>query len=152
MHGCYPSGFVMLDLYAVISRTPRSSVSKPASRVEFVDCRLIGMKALECRLEDILLERCDARYAQFNDGSFRSSDFTDTQLQETDFREANLENTRWARSDLSRADLTGARLTGSDLRGAILDGVILNAPDVAGAIVSPAQAMELARLLGLVVR
>ena len=30
-----------------------------ANRVEFIDCRLMGMKAAECRMEDVLLERCD---------------------------------------------------------------------------------------------
>jgi len=123
-----------------------------AGRVEFVDCRLIGMKALECRMEDVLVERCDARYAQFNAGAARLSEFADSGLQEADFRGANLENTRWMRSDLSRADLTGAKLTGADLRGAEIAGMIVNAADLAGAIVSPSQAMDLARLLGLEIR
>ena len=123
-----------------------------AGRVEFVDCRLLGMKAIECRMEDVLLERCDSRYAQFNDGAVRCSEFIDTQLQEADFRGANLEHTRWTNSSLSGADLTGAKLVGADLRGAAIDGMIVGAPDVKGATVSPSQAMELARLLGLLIR
>ena len=50
------------------------------------------------------------------------------------------------------ADLTGAKLNSADLRGASLDRIVVNAPDVRGAIVNPTQAMELARLLGLVIR
>ena len=123
-----------------------------ASRVEFIDCRLMGMKAIECRMEDILLERCEARYAQFSDGTLRRSEFMETQLTDADFRSTNLENTRWIRSNLSRADLTGAKLKGADLCGAAIDGLIVSAPDVAGAIVSATQAMDLARLLGLVIR
>ncbi len=123
-----------------------------AGRVEFVDCRMLGMKAIECRMEDVLLERCDSRYAQFNDGAVRCSEFIDTQLQEADFRGANLERTRWTNSSLSGADLTGANLMGADLRGADIDAMIVGAPDVKGATVSPSQAMELARLLGLLIR
>ena len=123
-----------------------------ASRVEFIDCRLTGLKALECRMEHVLLERCDARYAQFNGGALRSSDFVDSRLDESDFRAVNLEQTRWTRSNLCRADLTGAKLAGADLRGADIEGMVVGAQDVAGAIVSPGQAMNLARLLGLVVR
>jgi uncharacterized protein YjbI with pentapeptide repeats len=123
-----------------------------ATRVEFVDCRLIGLKAIECRWEHVLLERCDSRYAQFADGAAPSSDFIETQLQEADFRRVRLESTRWQRSTLSRADFTGAKLKGADLRGAILEGILVDAADVSGAIVSPSQAMELARLLGLVIR
>ena len=51
-----------------------------------------------------------------------------------------------------RADLTGAKLEGADLRGAELEGLIARAEDVRGAIVTPAQAMDLARLLGLDIR
>ena len=100
----------------------------------------------------MLLERCDARYGQFNDGGLRCSDFVDSYFDEADLRKVNLENTRWIRSGLSRADLTGAKLTGADLRGATIDGMIVKPPDVSGAIVSASQAMDLARLLGLVVR
>lgn len=138
--------FVRCDLSNAVMR------GFEASRVEFVDCRLTGMKAIECRMEDVLLERCDSRYAQFNDGTAQCSDFIDTQLQDADFRAVNLENTRWIRADLSRADLTGAKLTGADLRGASIEGMIVGAPDLSGAIVSPSQAMEFARLLGLTIR
>ena len=138
--------FVRCDLSNAVMR------GVEASRVEFVDCRLIGMKAIECRMEDVLLERCDSRYAQFNDGAVQCSDFVDTQLNEAEFRAVNLENTLWIRSDLSRADLKGAKLTGADLRGASIEGMIVGVPDLSGAIVSPSQAMELARLLGLTIR
>jgi uncharacterized protein YjbI with pentapeptide repeats len=53
---------------------------------------------------------------------------------------------------LNRADFTGSRLRKADLRAAEIDGIIVRAEDVAGAIVTPAQAMELSRLLGLVVK
>ena len=138
--------FVRCDLSNAVMR------GLEASRVEFIDCRLTGMNAIECRMEDVLLERCEARYAQFTDGAARGSEFIDTQLQDADLRSLNLENTKWTRSSLSRADLSGAKLTGADLRGAAIDGIIVNAPDVSGAIVNPTQAMELARLLGLVIR
>ena len=123
-----------------------------ASRVEFIDCRLIGMKAVECRMEDVLLERCESRYVQLNGGTARCSEFVDTQMQEADLRGVNLENARWIRSNLSQADLTGAKLKGADLRGAEIDKILVGAGDVAGAIVSASQAMELARLLGVVIR
>ena len=123
-----------------------------ARRVEFIDCRLIGIKAVECRMEDVLLERCDARYAQFQSGGLRTSEFVDTQFQEADFRAANLANTLWIRSALSHADLTGAKLTGADLCGAATEGMLIGAADLSGAIVSPSQAMEFARLLGLIIR
>jgi len=46
-----------------------------ASRVEFIECRLIGMRAIECHWQDVLVENCDMRYAQLNDGKARSCEF-----------------------------------------------------------------------------
>jgi uncharacterized protein YjbI with pentapeptide repeats len=53
---------------------------------------------------------------------------------------------------LNRADFTGAKLRKADLRGADIEAIAVRAEDVAGAIVTPAQAMELSRLLGLVIK
>jgi len=138
--------FVRCDLSNAVMR------GVEAVRVEFVDCRLIGVNASECRMEDVLLERCDARYAQFHDGALRHSEFIDTQMQEVEMRGVHLEHSIWVRSSLTRADLRGAKLADTDLRGAEIDGLQVEAGDVFGAIVSPPQAMELARLLGLVIR
>jgi uncharacterized protein YjbI with pentapeptide repeats len=122
------------------------------TRVEFIDCRLIGLKAIECRWQDVLIENCDVRYSQFNDAVLRDCEFKTSQCQESDFRGADLEGSRFAQVSWQRADLTGARLKGIDLRGADIEGWVLRAEDVFGAIVSPVQAMDLARLLGLVIR
>ena len=123
-----------------------------ASRVEFIDCKLMGVKALECRMEDILFERCSGRYGQFQDGSALRSDFVESQFEEADFRGVNLSHSRWTKSSLVRADLTGSKLQGCDLRGADTEGLLVGALDLQGAIVNPSQAMDFAKLLGLTVR
>lgn len=92
-------------------------------RVEFIDCRLLGMKAIECRWQDVLVENCDARYAQFNSGVVRSCEFKSTRLDEADFRGANLEGTVFSDSSLRRADLSGANLNTANVRSADIDGL-----------------------------
>jgi uncharacterized protein YjbI with pentapeptide repeats len=123
-----------------------------ARRVEFLECRLTGMKAFECKWQDVLVEHCDARYAQFNSGALRACEFQSTQLQDADFRAADLKGAVFTRAMLNRADFTGAKLRKADFRGADIEGVVVRAEDVAGAIVTPAQAIELSRLLGLTVK
>ncbi len=55
-----------------------------ATRVEFIDCRLTGMKAIECRWRDVLIEGCDARYrAQFTDGRLQNCELRSSGLVET---------------------------------------------------------------------
>jgi uncharacterized protein YjbI with pentapeptide repeats len=123
-----------------------------ATRIEFVDCRMTGMRAVECHWEDILVENCDLRYAQLSNGQIRSSEFKSCNLGDADLRGANLEGAIFANTMLCRADLSKARLRGTDLRGAEIEGVTVQPEDLQGAIVNVVQAMDLTRLLGLIIR
>ena len=123
-----------------------------ATRIEFVDCRMTGMRAVECHWEDVLVENSDLRYAQFIDGQIRSSEFKSCNLGDADFRGANLEGAIFTNTMLRRADLSKARLRGTDLRGAEIEGVTIQPEDLRGAIVNAVQAMDLARLLGLIIK
>ena len=62
-----------------------------ANRVEFVDCRLIGMRAAESRCNNMLIENCDGRYTQWNDGQMRLCEFRGSQFAECDLRSTDLE-------------------------------------------------------------
>ncbi len=123
-----------------------------ATRVEFVECRLIGMKALECNWQDVLLRDCDGRYLQLTDGRLRSCEFRESNFTEADLRSVDFSSTLVGQLDLTRADLRGARLRNLDLRDSEIEGMLVAPEDVKGAVVSAPQAMELARLLGLVIR
>lgn len=123
-----------------------------AIRVEFIQCRLTGLKAMECRWQDVLVEDCDLKYAQFNDARFEICEFRSSACQESDFRGADVSGLRLSRVLLEKADFTGAALSGLDLRSCGIDGLVVRPDDVAGAIVSPPQALELARLLGVVIQ
>ena len=123
-----------------------------ARRVEFIDCRLIGMAATECRWQDVLVQNCDGRYVRLNDGRVSAGEFRASDFSEADFRGTDLDGASFAQVLLSRADLSHSRLRNADLRGAGIEGILVGSEDVRGAIVTAAQAMGLARLLGLVIK
>jgi uncharacterized protein YjbI with pentapeptide repeats len=123
-----------------------------ATRVEFIDCRLIGMAAIECHWQDVLIENCDGRYARFNDGRVHTCELRASNFTEADLRATDLEFTIFTHVILNRADLSHSKLRNTDLRGAEIDGIIVGPEDVRGAIVSAGQAMDFARLLGLVIK
>jgi uncharacterized protein YjbI with pentapeptide repeats len=123
-----------------------------ATRVEFIDCRLIGMAAIECHWQDVLIENCDGRYARFNDGRVHTCEFRASNFTEADLRATDLEFTIFTHVILNRADLSRSKLRNTDLRGAEIDGIIVGPEDVRGAIVNAGQAMDFARLLGLVIK
>jgi uncharacterized protein YjbI with pentapeptide repeats len=122
-----------------------------ATRVEIIECRLMGMKAVECRWQDVLVEDCDGRYAQFTDGRIRPTEFRNSSFVEADFRGVDFEGSTLVQVDLSRADLRRSKLRNTDLRSCEIEAIMVGAEDVRGATVSAPQAMDLARLLGLTI-
>ena len=80
------------------------------------------------------LERCSLAEAMLTDLALKRTEFTDT-----DLTAASLQGTM-----LKGIDLTGCTLTGNSYGEALRE--------LRGAIVSPVQAVELAKLLGVVVR
>jgi hypothetical protein len=48
--------------------------------------------------------------------------------------------------------LHGAKLAGTDLRGSIIDGLVVGAKELQGVIVDRLQAVQIAGLLGIVVK
>jgi uncharacterized protein YjbI with pentapeptide repeats len=123
-----------------------------ATRVEFLECKLVGMNALACRWQDVLLDHCDARFAQLGESRLRRCEIRSIQLREAALGRADFEATVFIDVVLRQADLAEAKLTGIDLRSCDIEGISLRIEDLRGVIVSPSQAMDLARFLELVIR
>lgn len=122
-----------------------------ASRVEIIGCRLTGLRAAECRWQDVLVEDCDMRYAQLNNSRFLNCEFRSCNLAGSDLGGSDLRGAIFSKTILRDADLSGTKLEGADLRGAEIEGVTVRVEDLRGAVVSVAQAIDLARLLGIVI-
>jgi uncharacterized protein YjbI with pentapeptide repeats len=60
-----------------------------------------------------------------------------------------LEGTIFKGCDLTNADLRNANLQKADLRGSTLDELQVSPKDMQGAIISPAQAIQVVSLLGV---
>jgi uncharacterized protein YjbI with pentapeptide repeats len=118
-------------------------------RVELIDCRLTGFRANALDWRDVLVQNGDVRYAQFHGGTFRTCEFNGCNLQDADLQEADLSGSLLRACNLARADLRHAKLRNTDLRKSEVEGMFVGVGDLQGAIVDPAQAMILARLMGL---
>lgn len=123
-----------------------------ATRVEFLSCKLVGINALACRWQHVLLDHCDARFGQFSEGRIRHSELRATQLREAALGRVDLEATRFIDVVLRQADLANTRLAGLDLSTCDLEQISTRIEDLRGAIVSAAQAMELSRFLEVVIK
>lgn len=120
-----------------------------AVRVEFLGCRMTGLRAGESNWQNALFSGGDQRYAQFRFSNFQSAEFDGCDLQDADFYGADLRGCVFRRCNLRNVELSKAKLSGCDLRGSAVDGLRLTAEDIAGAIVDAAQALQFAPLLGI---
>ena len=121
------------------------------ARVEMLNCRLTGLRAIESRWQDVLFKDCQASLAQFRFATFKTARFEHCDLSDADFQGADLSGTVFLDCDLSRAEMSQARLNGADLRGCVLDGVHVGLSELRGAIIDPSQALPLVQAFGIVI-
>lgn len=118
-------------------------------RLEFRDCRALGLGFSGAVLEDLRVAGGDWRYALFLEARLKNTSFENLDLREASFQGANLTGVRFAGCELSRADFRDVNLTGTDFRGSRIRGMIVHPKDVKGAIIGAEQAIDLVHLLGV---
>lgn len=92
------------------------------------------------------------RYANFSRTRVQAAQFESCCLDGAAFYEARPKGLAFSGGSLVEAELGGMPLKGIDLRSMDIRGVRVVGGELAGAIVSPVQAMDLARLLGVEIR
>lgn len=120
-----------------------------ATRVELVDCRLIGFDVSGGVLRDVRAVGCQIHMGRafgtrfercwFQSCDFREADFDDAQLDRITFRDCDLRDTRLASSHLGQTDVRGSRI----------EGIVVNPEHLGGAVIAPEQADVFAAALGL---
>lgn len=123
-----------------------------ALRVEFLNCRLTGLRATEAECQHFLISGGDASFSQLRFGAFKTAEFHSCNFAEADLQSSDLRDAILKGCNFKNAEMTGARLEGADLRGSDVEGLIATAEDLRGAIVDPAQALVLAEIMGLKIR
>lgn len=115
--------------------------------VESVDARLGGVQLHGAVLERVVIRGGKIDYPNLRAARLRDVVFEGCVLVEPDFGGARLERVEFIDCALRRADLTGATLTDVDLRGAAELDVARGVERLAGAVISPAQLLDLAPVL-----
>jgi len=117
-------------------------------------CKAVGANFAESRLFDTLLQNGQLRYACFDQTKWDRAALRHTCLAEAMLNHAKLLHWTVQDCDLSGCGFAGTPLNGTDLRGCRLDGAFFGEDHRAlrGAVVDWAQAAELARLLGVVIK
>ena len=118
-------------------------------RVEFIDCRMTGLRASEAQCQDVLMSEGDQRYSQFRYSKFKAAEFESCNFEEADFQGADLSGSIFRKCNLQNVEMNKAKLVNADLRSSSVEGMHLRAEDIRGATVDLTQAMLFAPLLGI---
>ncbi|MFD5632038.1 pentapeptide repeat-containing protein [Streptomyces sp. NPDC127072] len=115
--------------------------------VELVDARLGGVQLHGSVLERVLVRGGKIDYLNLRRARLRDVVFQGCVLVEPDFGGARLERVEFVDCVVKGVDLTGVVLTDVDLRGADEFTIARGVDRLAGAVISPAQLVNLAGLL-----
>ena len=120
----------------------------------FDGCRMIGtsLRGVRGLAASFRLTGCNLQVADLRELTLRGMRLEECDLSEADLRGADLRETTFERCRLRGSVLRHARLGTADLRTADLGEITPDTPaELAGAIVSPAQAAQVCEALGLTV-
>lgn len=126
------------------------------SDVFFKNCKFTACKGDECSFSDAafkecIMEDCSFCYANFSKSVWSACTLRSSLFRFTFFTESKLKNSKLIDVTLSGADFFRTPLKGIDLSSCRIDGITVSAShsELAGAKISPEQAVDLVRILGV---
>jgi uncharacterized protein YjbI with pentapeptide repeats len=129
-----------------------SSLDEPTlTRVEFYECTLVGARWSDGRFTDVRFIGCQLDLVSFWAAQSTRVSFERCRLREADFHGANLSGVKFIECDLTSANWAETKLEGTDVSTSDIGGIKVGASSLAGLVVNREQAVELAKVFGLVV-
>ena len=121
-------------------------------RVEFVDCNMTGVDFGEATFRNAVFHNCSARYAFFRGADLGLTRFFKSNLSLTDFQQTKFSQLHFSQSNLSEAQMSGCTLSGINFSDCDIDGMQARLEDYKGAIVSPMLALDLVKIMRVIVK
>lgn len=121
------------------------------NRVRFADCKLTGANLFACGFHDVLLAETLCDYATFTDSRASRLLFESCTLVNARLNGVSGKEYGFSRCELRGVDFRDTALSGVNLSGCDIEGASFSENSLQGAIVSPLQACELAKKLGVII-
>jgi len=121
-------------------------------RCEFVECKMIGLNLHSATLTHVSITDCIASFAMLNESRLKEVAIETSSFDKSSFQGSILKQVQLIETNLNQAYLAGTNFKGIDVSSCQLEGVIVNMNELEGLIVSPTQALELSKLMGLVIK
>ena len=121
-------------------------------RCRFEDCKAVGLTLAEAKLRQVTFEQCGMRLANLSGCQCKGAGFFRCDLEGASMLGCALGKAPFDRCRLLDCNLCGTVLSGIDFTTCDIGGWLLGGGELRGAVVTPFQAAELARLLGVVIK
>ncbi|MCF2149252.1 pentapeptide repeat-containing protein [Desmonostoc muscorum LEGE 12446] len=110
------------------------------NRIEFINSRLLGFKAIKSRLRNVIFKGCQGQLSQFTFSKFDNVIFDNCNLEDSTFLETFLTNVKFINCQMNNVILANAKFKDTDFRGSNIEGLQINISQLKGAILDPFQA------------
>lgn len=121
-------------------------------RSEFINCKLTGTSFEDSILKDVVFKESLGRYSNFSFSKFKGVSFENSDFQSGVFQEVQNNKLLVDHTDLTRAIFSGTSLKGVDFTTCTIDGCEFRLNDLAGGTFSVSQTLELAKLMGIIIK
>ena len=121
-------------------------------RAEFVNCKLVGLSLSDAALQNVCMDGCNCRFALMSLAQMKKVILKDSNFENSNFQNSRLADVRFTKCNFRLCQMSGTSLSGIDLSDSDVEGLGIQLEDLKGAIVSPMQAVNFSKLLGIIVR
>ena len=106
----------------------------------------------ENRIIDSKFTEVIARLANFSNSKLRNVDFKESNLLGSYFQSDEFKSVDFDSCNLERANFWETKLNKIDFGNSNIDGIIVKIEDVRGLTVNPLQAVELSKIMGIIIK
>lgn len=121
-------------------------------RVEIKNSKFVGCNFIDARAYHFSSKETIFKYANFTNTSLEEIIFEDSDLSNSSFEDSKLRHVYFEKSNLTQGLFYRTKLNGIDLSTCEIQGIVTSIEDIKGVIVNNFQAIELSKLLGLIIK
>ncbi len=121
-------------------------------RVEIKNSKFVGCNFVDSRVYHFSSNETILKYANFSNTNLEEIIFENCDLNNASFEDAKLKHIYFETSQLNQVLFYRTKLNGIDFSSNEINGIITSIEDIKGAIVNNFQAIELSKLLGIIIK
>ncbi len=121
-------------------------------RTEFINCKLMGLNLSDATLQNVYIEQCNGKFALMSYAHLKKVMFKECIFEGSNFQNSHFDKVQFRKCNFKLSQMSGTSLAGMDLSNSNVEGLGIQLEDLRGAIVSPMQAVDFSRLLGLLIK